>query len=65
LLPEEALLDPEIVTPTQKLRRIAFEARYRYWIDRMYADPVPFLITGRVLGAASEQRPQGFAESRK
>lgn len=65
LLPEEALLDPEIVTPTQKLRRNAFEARYRHWIDRMYADPVPFLITGPAIGVASEQGSQGFVESRK
>jgi len=65
LLPEEMLLDPEIVTPTQKLRRNAFESRYRYWIDRMYSDVVPFLITGRVMSAMSAQRPAGFQESHK
>jgi long-chain acyl-CoA synthetase len=65
LLPEEMLLDPEIVTPTQKLRRNAFESRYRYWIDRMYSDIVPFLITGRVMSAMSAQRPAGFQESHK
>jgi long-chain acyl-CoA synthetase len=64
-LPEEMLLDPEIVTPTQKLRRNAFESRYRYWIDRMYSDIVPFLITGRVMSAMSAQRPAGFQESHK
>jgi hypothetical protein len=53
------------VTPTQKLRRIAFEARYRHWIDRMYADPVPFLITGQAISVANAQRPQGFAGSRQ
>jgi long-chain acyl-CoA synthetase len=65
LLPEEALLDPEIVTPTLKLRRNAFEARYRHWIDRMYNDPVPFLIAGGAMSVATAQRPEGLQESRK
>jgi len=65
LLPEAELADPEIVTPTQKLRRNAFEARYRHWIDRMYTDPDPFLITGLVMSAAGAQRPQRFEEIRK
>jgi long-chain acyl-CoA synthetase len=51
LLPEEALLDPEIITPTQKLRRSAFEERYRQWIDRMYSDTAPFLIIAGVISA--------------
>jgi long-chain acyl-CoA synthetase len=61
LLPEEVLTDPEIITPTQKLRRSAFEAKYRRWIDRMYADPVPFWITGLAMSAASTQPPARFA----
>jgi long-chain acyl-CoA synthetase len=65
LLPEEELADPEIVTPTQKLRRSAFEARYRHWIDRMYTDPDPFLITGLVMSAAGGAELQGFEKSRK
>ena len=64
LLPEEALLDPEIVTPTQKLRRNAFETRYRHWIDRMYGDPVPFVIPGLATHAAAQQT-ENFEESRK
>ncbi len=56
LLPEEALSDPEIVTPTQKLRRNAFEERYRQWIDRMYSDTVPFLIIGGVMSATGAPR---------
>lgn len=64
LLQEEALLDPDVVTPTQKLRRSAFEASYKDWIDRMYSDPVPFLITGRAMNAASG-RPKSLQESYK
>ncbi len=65
LLPAEALLDPEVATPTQKLRRNAFEARYRHWIDRMYSDPVPFLITGLAMSAAGGQQPQGWEKISK
>ena len=65
LLPEEALTDPEIMTPTQKLRRNAFEARYRHWIDRMYTDPDPFMIPGQVMSAASAQRPEDLQERHK
>jgi len=57
LLPEEDLANPEIITPTQKLRRTAFEVRYRHWIDRMYSDPEPFLITGHAMSAAGAERP--------
>ncbi len=64
LLPEEVLTDPEIITPTQKLRRNAFEARYRHWIDRMYSHPDPFIIPGLVMSAVAEQ-PENFEESRK
>ena len=34
---EEALLDPELVTPTQKVRRAVLERRYAECIDRMYS----------------------------
>jgi long-chain acyl-CoA synthetase len=36
LLPPAALNDTEIFTPTQKLRRNVFEARYADYIDEMY-----------------------------
>jgi long-chain acyl-CoA synthetase len=36
-LNEEALLDPELVTPTQKVRRAVLERRYADCIDRMYS----------------------------
>ncbi len=52
LLHEEALLDPDVMTPTQKLRRNSIESIYQAWIDRMYSDPVPFLITGKAMIAA-------------
>lgn len=64
LLHEEALLDPEIVTPTQKLRRSAFEAVYKNWIDRMYSDAVPFLIAGRAMSATGGQ-PKSLQELHK
>jgi long-chain acyl-CoA synthetase len=63
LLHEQALLDPEVVTPTQKLRRAAFEAGYKDWIDRMYNDPIPFLIAGPGKSAACSQ-PKSLQESR-
>jgi long-chain acyl-CoA synthetase len=43
-LREEAMLDPELVTPTQKMRRHALERKYAEWIGRMYARPEPFII---------------------
>jgi long-chain acyl-CoA synthetase len=64
LLHERALLDPEVVTPTQKLRRNAFEASYKDWIDRMYSDPTPFLIAESAMSAAGGQ-PKQFQESRQ
>ncbi len=36
-LSEEALLDPELVTPTHKVRRAVLERRYADSIDRMYS----------------------------
>lgn len=36
-LSEEALLDPELVTPTQKVRRAVLERRYSDCINRMYS----------------------------
>ncbi len=65
LVPEEALTDPELVTPTQKLRRNAFEARYRRWIDRMYAEAHPFVIASQGAGAASAQTQRDLEESHK
>ncbi len=47
-LSEEALLDPELVTPTQKVRRNVLEQKYFRWIEKMYHEdqilviPPPF-----------------------
>jgi len=35
-LSEEALLDAELVTPTQKVRRNVLEQKYFAWIERLY-----------------------------
>jgi long-chain acyl-CoA synthetase len=43
-LPEQALLDPELITPTQKMRRRALEEKFRDAIVRVYESPEPFLI---------------------
>lgn len=43
-LPEEALLDPELVTPSDKMRRRVLESRYAAWIDRMYAREEPLVL---------------------
>jgi long-chain acyl-CoA synthetase len=42
-LPEEALLDPELVTPTQKVRRAVLHQKYACAIDRLYRQEEPFL----------------------
>jgi long-chain acyl-CoA synthetase len=40
-LPEEALLDPELMTPTQKVRRSVLHQRYSRWIQKMYSQEEP------------------------
>jgi long-chain acyl-CoA synthetase len=42
----EALQDPELVTPTQKMRRQALERKYAGWIAGMYRQEDPLLIPG-------------------
>ena len=42
-LPEDALLDPELVTPTQKVRRAVLHLRYAGAIDCLYRQEQPFL----------------------
>jgi long-chain acyl-CoA synthetase len=43
-LREEALLDPELVTPTQKIRRSVLERKYAGWIRQMYQQDEPLVI---------------------
>ena len=43
-LNEEALLDTELVTPTQKVRRAVLERKYAEWIRRMYQQEDPLVI---------------------
>ncbi len=43
-LKEEALLDTELVTPTQKIRRSVLERKYAEWILRMYQQEDPLVI---------------------
>ncbi len=45
-LHEEALLDLELVTPTQKVRRNVLERKYAQWIDQLYRQDKPFVIPG-------------------
>jgi long-chain acyl-CoA synthetase len=43
-LDEEALLDPELITPTQKMRRDVLERKFADWIARMYLQEDPLVI---------------------
>ena len=43
-LKEEALLDTELVTPTQKVRRSVLEQKYAGWIRQMYQQEDPLVI---------------------
>jgi long-chain acyl-CoA synthetase len=43
-LNEEALLDAELVTPTQKIRRSVLERKYAEWIQQMYQQEEPLVI---------------------
>lgn len=43
-LSEEALLDTELVTPTQKVRRSVLERKYADWIGQMYQQQDPLVI---------------------
>ena len=43
-LREEALLDTELVTPTQKVRRAVLERKYAEWIRHMYQQEDPLVI---------------------
>ena len=43
-LNEEALLDTELVTPTQKVRRSVLERKYAEWIRQMYQQDDPLVI---------------------
>jgi long-chain acyl-CoA synthetase len=54
-LKEEALLDIELVTPTQKVRRSVLERKYAEWIRQMYQqeDPLVIPLLEQALPAAS------------
>jgi long-chain acyl-CoA synthetase len=43
-LKEEALLDTELVTPTQKVRRSVLERKYAEWIGQMYQQEYPLVV---------------------
>jgi long-chain acyl-CoA synthetase len=54
-LKEEALLDTELVTPTQKVRRSVLERKYANWIRQMYQqeDPLVIPVREQVVSAGS------------
>ena len=58
-LSPEALLDPELITPTQKMRRRVLEEKYAVWIGQIYLQEEPLLIPrssgDRVLSAGQPQ----------
>jgi long-chain acyl-CoA synthetase len=56
-LNEEALLDTELVTPTQKVRRSVLERKYAEWIGKMYLQEDPLVIPRleQAVSAASYQ----------
>jgi long-chain acyl-CoA synthetase len=43
-LREEALLDRDLVTPTEKIRRAVLERKYDKYIDQLYRQDAPFVI---------------------
>jgi long-subunit acyl-CoA synthetase (AMP-forming) len=53
-LREEALLDPELVTPTQKIRRNVLERQYASWIAQMYSQEEPLVISQAEAVAATQ-----------
>jgi len=56
-LPEDALQDPELVTPTQKVRRAVLERKYAEWIRQMYRQEEPLVISlsGQTVSTGSYQ----------
>jgi long-chain acyl-CoA synthetase len=53
-LQEEALLDPELVTPTQKIRRNVLERQYASRIAQMYSQEEPLVISTADAVAATQ-----------